>query len=101
MKYQDRSYSLYPTTGGGRGIKVERSEGDKYFHKEVSGWVETPNGFVRIYASWFKQYGVREREDSNLEMIKDGKMHYRRFDRIYSPRYLVTLAKRFSKELFE
>ena len=95
-KYTDKSYSLYPATGGGRGFKVEDKMVDGRIYRSADGWVETPQGFVRAYSSFFGN----KYQSSYLEIIKkNGRTYSRRFDKEYTARGLVTKAKQFAKNI--
>jgi hypothetical protein len=97
MKHSDQNYALYHNTGGGRDIKTESGSQDGKYWEDTDGLVETPHGYVIIRKAFFQDsYSM-----SSLEMIKDGRKYYRRFKKQIGRNYLVTLAKRFSKELFE
>lgn len=96
--YDDQDYALYPKTGGGTTFnQVDKVTEDGRQYREVSGYVTTPQGFVRVHSSFYEN----RYRTSCLEMIKDSRVYYRRFDTDYTARGLVTKAKQFAKELFE
>ena len=104
MNYTDTDYALYPREGGGMGIGLDEGVDDTNLsYKTVSGWVSFPQGIARVSSHHFHRLepdGINN-QGSWIEVIKAGRSHIRRFDKFYRPRYLVTLAKRFAKELFE
>lgn len=93
--FYDESYALYPSSGSGRGFDVTSGEQDGREWREVDGLVETPWGFVRAH-SWYFEKAYKS---SSLEMIKDGRCYWRRFDKEFTARGLVTKAKQFAAEL--
>lgn len=95
-KYTDKSYSLYPATGGGRGFKAEDALVEGKIYRSADGWVETPRGFVRACSSFFQG----SHRSSYLEIVKDGRAHIRWFDEEYTARGLVTKAKQFAKDIY-
>lgn len=96
LKYTDRNYALYPKTGGGRNFKEEEKEFEGRMHKSIDGIVETPYGFVKVYAN----SSGGSFEFSSLDMIKDGRIYYRRFQKFLTRKTLVTKAKQFANELY-
>lgn len=62
---------------------------------ESKGHVETYYGYVQVYSVWHPD----DKRFTRLDFIRDGEMHYRNIDAYYSPRYLVTLARRFAAEI--
>lgn len=97
VKYEDQDYAIYPKTGGSRGFVFDEGEYEGRAHKDISGIVETPYGFVKVYASYWKGSYSR----SMIEIIKDGRNHTRHLDKALSSRGLVTKAKQFAKEVFD
>ncbi len=95
--YQDKSYAIYPKSGSGRSFdKNEGVDSDGRRYSDIDGLVETPNGFVKAYSSFYERcYTV-----SCVEMIKDGRLHYRRWNKQLTARGLVTKAKQFAAELW-
>ena len=93
--YYDEDYSIYPKSGGGRGFEVKTGEQDGRQWRDIEGLVETPWGFVRAH-SWYFENAYKS---SQLEMIKDGRNYWRRFDKEFTARGLVTKAKQFAAEL--
>lgn len=94
--YQDENYALYPKSGAGCWAQGDSGVVDGKDWEDRYIWVETPNGFVRASAHLFgHSYAF-----SRLQIIKNGRIYYREFKKVYSNQYLVTLAKRFSRELF-
>lgn len=70
----------------GHGITSESaSDGSKWYH----GTVTTPHGYVRVYAQ--KRY-------ARLSIIFDGYEVDRVYHQTFTPRGLVTLARRFIEE---
>lgn len=69
---------------------------DLRLYKDSSVTVETPHGFC-LARSYYYERGY---DSSILEIIKDGKKHYRYFKKYYTNKYLVTLAKQFAKEIY-
>lgn len=81
----------------GKGYGVTKDSNDEY-SMENTGYVLTHYGIAKVTSiHWHRN----KDEYSIIEMIKDGRMHIRQFNKFYSRRYLVTLAKRFAKDLFE
>ena len=95
-KYQDYDYALYPMSGGALNVKNE-DEDNGYGEKTkiTRGVVSTPFGYVLFYSYEYKNHRF-----SSLEMIKDGRTYYRRFDKALTARGLTAKAKQFSNELF-
>ena len=96
MKHRDEVYTVYP---GGRGFKVKEQSDDYGSYRSVNGQVHTPYGIINAWSHWSSR--GRRSQSSGLEIIADGFLYVRWFEKAYSARYLVTLAKRFAKELFE
>lgn len=93
--YIDDSYKLTPPSGQGTRERIveEALDGKPYFKAHIL--VETPQGFVKGFSmSHGNLYSF-----STLEICMLGRIYYRRFDKCYRPRYLVTLAKEFAKEI--
>jgi len=87
--YEDQDYALYPGVGG-IGFKENWDE----ISREVSGLVCTPYGYVRAYSfRWSKH------QNSRIDMIVNGREHYRNFNKAFTARGLVTKAKQFAEEL--
>ena len=95
-KFRDQDYALYPKTGGGRWFKTEQGERDGRAWRSTEGLVETPHGFIRAYSSYLE----RGYQSSQVEMLRDGRHHWRRFDKEFTARGLVTKAKQFAAELY-
>ena len=93
--YEDSTFGLYPPSGGGLALNMERgtSEGRKYW--DVSGIVATRFCFVFVRSFYYD--GAYD--GSTLQAIKNGKFHERRFNKAFTKKGLVTKAKRFAKEL--
>lgn len=97
-KCTDEDYAIYPKGGGGRGFKKTSGMQDNRKWRDTEGIVETHHGLVRA-SSWYFENIYKS---STVEMIKDGRLHYRRWNnREYSSRGLVTKAKQFASELYE
>lgn len=96
-EYTDQDWALYPRGGSGRGFKTETGEHEGRAHRTTEGLVETPHGLVSAYSSFFQgSYKV-----SRVEMIKDGRVHFRRWgNKEFTARGLVTKAKQFAAELY-
>jgi len=89
----DQNYALYPKSGGGRGFESKKGEQDGRIWRETEGLVETVHGLIRARSNYFEgAYSV-----SSLEMIFNGRLHYRRFKKEYTARGLVTKAKQFAE----
>lgn len=93
--YRDENYSIYPKDGGGRGFETKTGVQDEREWRETDGLVETRWGLVRAH-SWYFENAYRT---SSLDMIIDGRCYWRRFDKEFTARGLVTKAKQFAAEL--
>ena len=100
-EYEDMKHST--------GKRPERWAMDKDFQNDEYGtWhcergnVTTPFGIVHISTSQY--YNKRKKSangSSRLNFVYDGKDYTREFKKNYRPRYLVTLAMVFAKEITE
>ncbi|BCM88767.1 hypothetical protein IAD21_00609 [Abditibacteriota bacterium] len=70
-------------------ISTEKSLDGRHYYE---GYAVTHFGFVMVYSQSHKDY-------TSLQFVHEGRMWYRTFQRFYSPRYLVTLADRFAREI--
>lgn len=61
------------------------------------GYVATPQGFVRVYSTWWPD-GTKH---TRLTLIYGGRQYERSISNYYQPRYLVTLAKKFAADIAE
>jgi len=101
VKYEEYSYAIYPKTGSGFDHKHTKHNDKWCKGKASSVWVETPFGYVccssnsNINKSTNKKY-----ESTRLDIIKDGRMYFRYFNKFYTPRGLVTKAKQFANDLY-
>lgn len=95
-KFRDENYSIYPKTGSGRGFETKKEIYEGRKHIDTSGMVETPHGFVSAYSMYFQG----SYSQSRVEMIKDGRLYVRWFDKYLTQRGLVTKAKQFANELY-
>jgi hypothetical protein len=68
----------------------------KYDGELHEGVVVTRNGYVKVESRWYPS-----QRWTLLEFIHDGSLWVRCFDHFYSPRYLVTLARRFARDVAE
>lgn len=97
IEHKDECYSLYPQSGGGMNAEFKESVCNRgKIYKEASVLVETLQGYVYACSTFYE----KSYKHSMLRMIKDGKVHYRTFDKFYTTRGLVTKAKQFAKDLF-
>ena len=64
---------------------------------DLSGLVFTKNGLVEVYAQGDDVIG----HTTYFIFVINGRCYYRNFNRKYSKRYIVTLAKRFSDEIID
>jgi len=83
----------------GESAVYEMSAWDKIVEKDDydSGLVRTRNGIVEVYAHQSTPF--RASGYTRLWFIHAGRMHCRCYDAHYSRRYLVTLAKRFARDV--
>lgn len=82
-------------------LTTEVDDGDHGTHHQTKGCVRTQDGIVEVYAS---AYRVKARGWSyrhlGLTMVHGGRQVERRINgRIYSERFIVTLAKRFADDV--
>lgn len=63
-------------------------------HLWQSTVVMTPHGFVITHSN-------HKYNDTTLQFIYEGRKHFRHISQYHRPRYIVTLAKRFVKEIVE
>ena len=61
------------------------------------GTVLTHHGIVEVYSMFGYWPGIVKH--TSLDMMHKGYLHTRTFNRSYSARYLVTLAKRFAEDV--
>lgn len=97
VTYSDQKSSLYPKSGRGTGFKTTSGKcarGKTWV--EVSGYVETPHGYVSAY-SWSYEGAVKT---SHISIIKDGFCYRRVFIRALTGRGLVAKSKQFAKDVF-
>ena len=100
VKYRDENHSMYPKSGSGcRSDIDDKYHPDRYSH----GIVATPQGYVITYSHYLKYKtplttGIDR--TTHLEIIKDGRVYYRIFDKDYTQRGIVTKAKQFAKDIF-
>lgn len=78
----------YWSVGRGFGSTSEDKDGD------IDGTIYTHHGLVKVWSG--KQGG-----STFIEFVFDGVCYVKRFNRFYSSRYLVTLAKAFAKEIYK
>lgn len=83
-EYKDESY----TVGNGLERITKHESRDVIWHR---GYVVTPDGIVGLVSS--------EPIRTLFEFVHNGRCHYRRFGKQFQPRYLVTLAKQFAREI--
>jgi hypothetical protein len=57
---------------------------------EIEGIVLTQKGIVKVYSV---KYSKIKQQWTFVEIIKNGRLYVRTFNRFYSSRFLVTLAK--------
>lgn len=99
--YKDSYYLLRPITGCGQQFKEEKSAADNNStYTYVDGIVSTPYGYAIVYSGHYKSPQNKVTQSSCIEIIKNKKIHYRRFNKFYTQKTLVTKAKRFAKEIF-
>lgn len=84
--------------GIGKGYGCITKSDDEH-STENDGFVLTNYGYVKVYSVKYKLH--KTQPCTFIEMIKDGRLRVRRFNRFYSSRFLVTLAKRFAKDVFK
>lgn len=65
-------------------------------HKSVRGTVDTAHGIARVHST----YHEGRYQSSCVEIMKDGRLHYRRFDEAFGERGLIREARNFAEELF-
>jgi len=91
-EYTDSNY----TSWGCNNHKVKEGVETGRQWKEIDSLIETKFGYVRGF-SWFFQKAFKT---TSLTIIKDGRIYERRFDKAYSGKYMVTLAKKFADDVF-
>ncbi|MCP4597818.1 hypothetical protein [Neptuniibacter sp.] len=96
-KHQDENYSPYPKSGGGVAFETQEDYQDGRLWRDIEGWTQTPYGYVRCWSTSFEG----SYQQTRLSIIKDGRMHDRRFNKQYTARGMVTKAKQFAKDVFE
>lgn len=92
LEVKDENYCI------GRGYG-NTSKTDDDHSTEHDGFVLTKYGFVKVYSNIYKTH--KKDQWTFIEIIKDRRLYVRRFNRFYSTRFLVTLAKRFAEDIFE
>jgi hypothetical protein len=96
--FKDTAYKISPPTGRGTGFKSEEGNYDNgYVWRSNRGLVETIQGLV-LATSYY--YGKSKKQGSCLSIIKDGMQHHRFFEKEYTQKTLVTLAKKFAADVF-
>ncbi len=89
-KYKEKDHDW--SVGRGYGcISLNKEDGT------LSGTVKTQNGFVEVYSQGCSGYVP----STTLEFIFNSRGYSRIINRHYSSRYLVTVAKKFAKEIVE
>lgn len=93
MASEHEDYSLKVQNWQGRISETVRthSDGDEYISH--SGAVATPHGYVTVYADNSRL------PCAGLDFIWRGRNYHRSWRRYWRPRQLVTLAKRFAKDI--
>ncbi len=77
--------------------KIKDHKNRLIYHKLSKGWtgnVFTKNGIVDVH-SWTTKYDT----GTSLVICHDCRVYWRRYDKNYSQEYIVTLCKRFAKEI--
>lgn len=78
-------------TGPGWGaLRVQDEEGRRY----LNDYVVTPDGIVHVLVEYSTDHPY-----TDLRLAYRGNWYERTYNECYSPRYCVTLAKRFAKEV--
>jgi hypothetical protein len=96
--FKDQAYKLSPPTGRGTGFKLEEGNYDNgHVWRSNRGLVETIQGIV-IASSYY--YEKSKKQGSCLSIIKNGMQHHRFFEKEYTQKTLVTLAKNFAADVF-
>ena len=90
IKYQDDITSV------GRGFSRIQDNDSKYGNY-ITGEVITPECIVSIYSQGDKDSFAHTR----LDIVKNGRLIMRSINKRYSKRGLVTLAKKFAKEIYD
>lgn len=97
-KFKDTAYKLSPPTGRGTGFNLEEGNYDNgHVWRNCRGLVETIQGLV-LASSYY--YGKSKKQGSCLSIIKNGVQHHRFFEKEYTQKTLVTLAKKFAANVF-
>lgn len=96
--FKDTAYKLSTPTGRGTGFKSEEGNYDNgHVWRSNRGLVETIQGLV-LASSYY--YGKSKKQGSCLSIIKNGVQHHRFFEKEYTQKTLVTLAKKFAADVF-
>ena len=67
---------------------------------QIGGSVSTPFGIVAVRSSEWPTTG-RPLRTTQLEFVRDGRVFTRWYKRTFAKRYLITLARRFAREIVE
>lgn len=71
--------------------------GSRWHH--LTGAVETPTGFVFVSSSLYTGVDGPTGMDTEMKVVCGDRVYRRSWDTSYSPRYLVTLAARFARQV--
>lgn len=99
MKYKDYNYST-GTRSYGSGFQKNVTENERGVYIENNGIVITPHFPVNAFGNYYKNNSGKINQSTFLSIYFDGRCYVRRFKKYYSSRYMVTLGKRFSAEVF-
>lgn len=96
--FKDTAYKLSPPTGRGTGFKSEEGNyTNGHVWRSNRGVVETIQGLV-LASSYY--YGKSKKQGSCLSIIKEGMQYHRFFEKEFTQKTLVTLAKKFAADVF-
>lgn len=84
-KYEEYYYSVRPHVS-----RIRRNRGQNQSLFWTSGTVLTEHGIVEVYA---------QEGHTSLLFVQQGRCHVRQWRKEFQPRAIVTLAKRFAKDM--
>jgi len=87
------------TKPDGYNLTIETGKDNYGEHESVSGYVNTPYGYVNAFCMYWYDSEGKPRQCGHLYYTYQGYEYIHRFEKYYSRRYLVTLANRFAKQI--
>jgi len=101
VKYKDENYTLYPKTGGSQSIESKDQSDSTKVYTHTTALVSTCYGFVPVCTHYYKNLrNDKVSQFSWIEIIKDGRLYFRRYEKALSIKGLTTKAKQFAKEIY-